>query len=250
MNYLSIENIRVLSISDKKLLNQVIPLYNQGLSNRSIAKSLNYNHHDKIGRLFRRYGISPNGSGPQKINIVGYNKAKCSRCEEVKSIKNFQLNKRGVNSKHIDYRNSYCNYCRLEKINLRLRRDIKTFINNRMNRIKAKCLRNKLEFNLDIEYCLKQFSDQNGKCFYTDLHINWKEINGLRPDCLSFDRVDCNLGYLKGNVVFCTKRINSIKLDMSLEEMSKWTPDWYLRANNFLNQQNIKSDIEKSRQEN
>ena len=48
-------------------------------------------------------------------------------------------------------------------------------------------------------------------CFYTKRKFN----NTLdHPDYPTLDRIDCNKGYVKGNVVVCTKFSNELKANL------------------------------------
>ena len=53
--------------------------------------------------------------------------------------------------------------------------------------------------------------------------------NGRNPNGLSIDRIDNSLGYSNENVVLCTSRFNTIKSNMTLEEIKKWMPPMYDR---------------------
>jgi hypothetical protein len=51
---------------------------------------------------------------------------------------------------------------------------------------------------------------------------------------LSFDRFDTTQGYAWGNVVLCSNRANSIKRDLTLQELRVWIPSWYERGLRLL----------------
>jgi len=97
-----------------------------------------------------------------------------------------------------------------------------------LSKLKSRSKKKNIEFDLDLEYFINMLTNQKYKCFYTDAKLVTK-INNIkdRSNSVSVDRVVFNKGYIKGNVVLCTARINAIKLDMTLEEMRKWTPEWY-----------------------
>lgn len=53
-------------------------------------------------------------------------------------------------------------------------------------------------------------------------HYTGKPLFDKHGDFIgTFDRVQPDKGYVKGNVVMCTHRINSAKADLSLEELQK-----------------------------
>jgi transposase-like protein len=97
---------------------------------------------------------------------------------------------------------------------------------NRVRKIDPAC-------DLDVAYLTGLYAKQQGKCFYTDLPLPCR----LRPyherkQSLSVDRIVPGRGYMKGNVVLTSFRINSLKSDATLDEMRCWMPDWHSRIIN------------------
>jgi hypothetical protein len=72
-----------------------------------------------------------------------------------------------------------------------------------------------------------------GKCFYTDIPMVWSAGHGKDRNAVSVDKIIPEVGYARGNIVFCSNRANLIKNNMTLEEMQKWTPSWYTRIQDF-----------------
>jgi hypothetical protein len=72
-----------------------------------------------------------------------------------------------------------------------------------------------LSFDLDLAFLEDLYREQNGKCFYTG-----EPMSTVANDetCLSIDRVDSTLGYLKGNVVLTGWNANKMKQDLPLSE--------------------------------
>ena len=100
----------------------------------------------------------------------------------------------------------------------------------RWTRLRSRCRKRGILCTVSFEHLWDQWSSQNGKCFYSDISIIIDFGNGVSPDSLSIDKVEPHLGYIDGNVVLAAHRINTIKHDMTLEEMKAWTPDWYQRV--------------------
>ena len=74
-------------------------------------------------------------------------------------------------------------------------------------------------FNLTTDYLYDLYNQQNGNCFYT----NRKMIVGGKhgesyKDFLSLDRLFPEKGYVKGNVVWCTYFINTMKGQLTYNE--------------------------------
>ena len=87
--------------------------------------------------------------------------------------------------------------------------------------------RNKvLEYNLTLEYIKELLLKQEYKDYYTgQVPENYEDY--------SVDRIDSNLGYIEGNIVITTNRVNAMKNDMSTEEFKKLISDIYKNISNF-----------------
>lgn len=111
----------------------------------------------------------------------------------------------------------------------------KSHVKRKLSRLKETSKRLDFLFNLEYDDLYKQLERQSFKCFYTDEPLVFYEYKKApsRRVVPSVDRIDPTKGYTKGNIVWCLYRINCIKQDMTLEEMKKWTPDWYNRIMNF-----------------
>ena len=69
----------------------------------------------------------------------------------------------------------------------------------------------KIEFNLTYEHLRDLFYEQESKCFYTGVPFNFES----KTNSPSLDRIDSDLGYTIGNVVWCRSRINFMKYNDS-----------------------------------
>lgn len=65
--------------------------------------------------------------------------------------------------------------------------------------------RKPIEFDISIEYLWETFKQQNGKCKYSNLPIDF------RSKTASCDRIDSSLGYIEGNVQWLHKDVNMMK---------------------------------------
>lgn len=71
-----------------------------------------------------------------------------------------------------------------------------------------------IEFSLslsDVKALIKK-----KKCHYTDLPFDYSD----REKSLTFDRINCNIGYVKGNVVACRYDVNQLKNILIEHEVS------------------------------
>ena len=83
------------------------------------------------------------------------------------------------------------------------------------NEIKCRAKTNKKEFTIDKEYVWDLFVKQGGKCALSGLDISFAKDNFshkvMREHTASLDRIDSSKGYIKGNVQWVHKHVNSMK---------------------------------------
>ena len=80
-----------------------------------------------------------------------------------------------------------------------------------------------MEYNLTLEYIKELLLKQEYKDYYT----------GQVPENYEDYSIDNNLGYIEGNIVITTNRVNTMKNDMSTEEFKKLISDVYKNISNF-----------------
>jgi hypothetical protein len=79
------------------------------------------------------------------------------------------------------------------------------------------------EINLDMEYLWNLFLEQDEKCAISGVSLTiYPDSNKERLMTASLDRIDSNVGYIKGNVQWVHKRINRMKNVLSIEELKFW----------------------------
>lgn len=202
--------------------------YNKGLSDRQIAKELKICHKTVASRR-QQLGLKPNIDARKKTEIIG-NQIKCSKCGELKPFTSYQ---KGRPNEKASYRFSYCNDCRKKKVCERLTNDVGAFLEERFRRVKGRAKAEGLDFTFTKEEWKEIYNRQEGKCFYTDKKMLTGHGLGSFPETLSADRIDNTKGYVKGNVVFCCRRVNTIKSNLTLEELEEYIPKWYERIKNY-----------------
>ena len=83
-----------------------------------------------------------------------------------------------------------------------------------------------MEYSITEDYIKELLLKQEYKDYYTGLiPENYEDY--------SIDRIDSNLGYIEGNIVITTNRINAAKNDMTTEEFKKLISDLYNNISNF-----------------
>ncbi len=163
-----------------------------------------------------------------EVKIIN-GKVKCIKCNLLKTLNNFKLNKT------TGYIIAICNICETNIQNIRKNKSLEKNMLFRLYNIKGRSKNKNIPFNLTLEDLLLQYNKQNGKCFYTDIDMNIYYGKGHnRKDGITIDKIIPEKGYIKGNIVFCSFRANSAKLDFTLDEMKLWMPEWYKRVREFL----------------
>lgn len=88
-------------------------------------------------------------------------------------------------------------------------------------KIKSNALKRKLSFELTVEDMWDLFLQQDEKCAITGVNINMLNANinnNYHLQTASLDRKDSSKGYIKGNVQWVHKVINSLKSDFNNDE--------------------------------
>jgi hypothetical protein len=163
------------------------------------------------------------------LDRVGTEEARCHTCTIVKPLSAFADWQKGEISGYY----SSCNLCRYQARVNRMN-DLQHFLQDRIRTIRARAKNKGISFTISVSDLLYLYQSQNGCCFYTDTPLeigrrNLKENFGKRPNVLSVDKVNCGLGYDLDNLVLCTNRVNTVKRDLTLEEIRQWLPGWYDR---------------------
>lgn len=88
-------------------------------------------------------------------------------------------------------------------------------IRYRLNLAKDRARRKGLELNINLEYLEELFEKQHGRCKYTGVELAQTEN---KSNSISIDRIDYTKGYIKGNVVFTSTIVNTMKNDLTENE--------------------------------
>lgn len=210
-----------------EIISLILELNDKGISNREIGRKLGL-HHPTVSYHIRKNGGKKNWAD-QIIDIVSDTEARCCDCKEIKPITEFWYK-----TENYEWKFGYCQKCREKRYYLKLNSNVDKFLKNRFQQLKNRAKRSKIDFNLTLEYFLDQYKKQNGLCFYTDEEMICKVGIGKNRNSFSIDKIIPTKGYVLGNVVFCTNKINMSKNDLTLEEIKQWMPGWYSRIEKFL----------------
>lgn len=77
-----------------------------------------------------------------------------------------------------------------------------------------------LDFDIDFDFCLQLYEDQNGLCALSGEKL---ELSGDRylSNMMSLDRIDSDKGYVKGNIQWVCVKYNMMKAHATMEEFLK-----------------------------
>lgn len=223
------------TLEKKWIHNPILPIlkkyYEEGLNDKEIEIKMNMSR-NSVAYYLRKLGLESNWDKKHPhIQMVDENNARCVKCHEIKPILEFQWGRQGTNGA---YKFSYCNTCRRQQSHDNLNKSIEKFLNNKYNNLKCGRTKDGIAVTITKEEFIQIYYNQNGKCFYTDVIMTWKAGNGKNfKESLSVDKIVPAIGYVLGNVVFCTTRVNAAKSNFTLEEIQKWMPSWYKRIRKF-----------------
>lgn len=101
-----------------------------------------------------------------------------------------------------------------------------------LNSFKQNAKQRNMDFNIDMKYIWMLFKKQKGLCALSGRTIELPALiktrhmaNQGRNHTASLDRIDSNLGYIKGNVQWVHKDINFAKQSMTDEEFIELCSD-------------------------
>jgi hypothetical protein len=204
---------------------QLMQLHAKGLDDHQIARDMGVS----LSTIYinrARFGLASNGHRKYKLDVVDEDYARCSRCGEIKPIDEFKISKTG---KGYRARLSFCRKCLNKTSNERQSASAQSLIRHRLYGIKNRCRLRNIPYCLVLEQVVELYRQQEGKCFYTGISMQLEAGNGKHPYALSIDRVDPTRGYSLDNIVLCINRANTIKNDLTLDELAEIIPSWYER---------------------
>ncbi|MCK5608701.1 hypothetical protein KAR91_42885, partial [Candidatus Pacearchaeota archaeon] len=194
-----------------------------GKRDSEIAKLLNISQ-TSVAYHLKKMGLLPVAS-KRSINRIGSDKARCSKCDEIRNISRFSY----IKTKGTAYYSPSCRVCVEKQTNLRVNSSIDKYLQHRFIKLKAKCKFENIPLSINTESLLALYKNQKGNCFYTNQELEWGTLgNGSKlGKQLSIDKIIPELGYTIENVILCTRRANTVKNNLTLEEIEQWLPPWY-----------------------
>jgi hypothetical protein len=104
-----------------------------------------------------------------------------------------------------------------------------------LTKIKLSSKLRNLDFDLDLTYLEELFLLQNKKCALSGLNLIFSKVNKNKFGVgnASLDRIDSNIGYIKGNVQWVHKKINIMK--------NVYTQDEFIKMCSYVHKTNLKN---------
>lgn len=216
-----------LPVTDEFII-QLLELHEEGLSNRQLAARLGCTR-ERVAYWLGKNERKSNRLGRQAVAWVNADIIKCYTCEQHKSASLFETGPRTSR-----YHLSSCVSCHKMRAAVRLNSDPQRLLAGRQTSLKNRCVAKNIVYTLPAGYLYALWSEQGGRCFYTDVPMEIKFGQGLQEASVSVDQVVYTGGYTPDNIVLCAHRANSIKSNMTLDSLKLYLPTWWDRAQAFL----------------
>jgi len=182
---------------NQRTKNNKCPWCSYGKSKKNGRRELK----DIINEMEKGYKLNNISIVGKMINTRKHVELKCNKCNTV-FFKNYN------DSKKFGYRCNLC--CKVYK---------NTYITNKLSQSKFNDNKVNRLFDLSYNWMKNQYKKQNGKCFYTNIQMNWS--SDFIVGC-SVDRLYNNLGHIKNNCVLTIPAINLLKNTMHHWDFIKW----------------------------
>jgi hypothetical protein len=177
-------------------------------------------------RVIHRY---PNGDDPRKRELFGNDK-KCSKCKLIKSIKNFHWKSSYYRGKEKERIQAECGACREKQRHAKYSASPEIFLLRAYQTIKqssARRLRGRKSVTITFKDFMEAWAAQKKKygliCPISGQQMTYIQGLGNLETNISIDRIDSSLTYIKGNIQFICRRINTMKHNESLGSLVFWS---------------------------
>lgn len=210
-------------------LQEIKQLCIQGFTTLEISKIINLDT-STVSRRLKELGLKARQRNT--IFKVSDTEAKCSVCDRILSLSFFQKGRIGTDKEYIY---SFCNDCRNKKTKNGIAGDLERYLRLKFGIIKRRHNDHGLkpEFDLSLEYIIELYKFQEGYCLLSSKELAYGSGKGKLPNSICIDRLDNSIGYIRGNIAFICNKLNTIKSDLSLDEIKEYMPEWYRRIKEF-----------------
>ena len=170
--------------------------------------------------IFRRRWC--NISKMHSCATVVHGKKHCPKCNQYLSFDLFSPDK---TKKHNV--TSWCTSCTSNDRKER-RSEFDYWLKKHLILKKSQCNKNSIPFDLDVDFLKERWSDQNERCFYSQIKLkhHHKGLNAAQ-----LERIDSAGGYVKGNVVWASRAFNTMKSNSTHDEFVEFLNESIGRRN-------------------
>jgi dUTP pyrophosphatase len=109
---------------------------------------------------------------------------------------------------------AFCSDCRGEK-HAMTQTILNKWMTSRCTGKRNDCKRRKIPYDIDVEYMMDIWAQQNGKCYYSHVQLTY---NDYSLTSAQIERIVPALGYTRGNVAWASKALNLMKSDHTYKE--------------------------------
>lgn len=157
----------------------------------------------------------------RKIDHWQEGKLLCLRCRKYLSPEEFDSIPDAV---HRDGKDRRCRTCKKEQYLVRRANNrgdgtIERVLLERYHGAKDRAVAGKLPIDIDRDYLLSIWNNQDGKCALSGVQMTHIIRSGRVPTNVSVDRIVPELGYVRGNIQLVCAAINQFRADSSLEQL-------------------------------
>jgi hypothetical protein len=133
-------------------------------------------------------------SGQAKCNCMNEDEFKCYKCNEIKHI-----SERGYNTtEKTKWARNLCKICSSNQFDDNLVAFLKNLLDTSKKSTKTRNNASKNhEHNITIDYLIKMYEEQEGKCYISGILLNLKTCSQWQ---CSLERINNDIGYVEGNV--------------------------------------------------
>lgn len=145
----------------------------------------------------------------------------CYSCKQYKPLDCFDKN---IDKWFRAEKDSRCKEC---KRNAYLRRkeknrgskDLNRLLYERFHGLKDRARKKDIQCNIDLQYLHELWNTQKGLCALSGIPMTYYFDSGQVPTNVSVDRINSNLGYIKGNLQLVCMAVNQMKSDLTIEQL-------------------------------
>lgn len=145
----------------------------------------------------------------------------CYSCKQYKPLDCFDKN---IDKWFRAEKDSRCKEC---KRNAYLRRkeknrgskDLNRLLYERFHGLKDRARKKDIQCNMDLQYLHELWNTQKDLCALSGIPMTYYFDSGRVPTNVSVDRINSNLGYIKGNLQLVCMAVNQMKSDLTIEQL-------------------------------